>query len=68
MFRKGLHVFVLDCDYGLGIVTRGSLDTVLAFTEEELDRLTYSDLERNREKLINLKSTDFLFEFMDHMC
>jgi hypothetical protein len=36
--RNDLKIFVLDCDYGLGIVMRGEPDNDLDITEDELDK------------------------------
>jgi hypothetical protein len=63
-FRKDLNVFVLDCDFGLGIITRGEPDDTLPFSVEELNQLTYRDLEKNKKELLNLKKADFFWEFL----
>jgi hypothetical protein len=62
--RNDLKVFVLDCDLGLGIVTRGANRNRLDLTAEELRQLTYDDLAKNRVKLLDLKVEDRLFEFL----
>ena len=56
--HQELNVFVLDCDYGLGIVTVGNPENTLDFSLEEIRALNYSDLEANREKFLNLKNTE----------
>ena len=61
---KDLNIFVLDDDYGLGIITRGEPDNMLPFSVEELNQLTYRDLEKNRKELLNLKQADFFREFL----
>ena len=63
--RNDLIVFVLDCDYGLGIVTRGKPDNRLNLSEDELSKMTYDDLERDRRHLLNLKDESYLMEFVD---
>jgi len=63
--RDDLNVFVLDCDRGLGIITRGKPETRLELTEEKLDRLTYDDLAKNRAAFLNLKDESFLFQFLN---
>jgi hypothetical protein len=63
-FREDLNIFVLDHDYGLGIITRGEPDNMLPFSVEELNQLTYKDLEKNREELLNLKKMYFFREFL----
>jgi len=62
--NKELNIFVLDHDYGLGIITRGEPDDMLSFSVEELNQLTYRDLERNRNEFLNLKKVDFLWDFL----
>jgi len=62
--RKDLRVFVLDCDYGLGIITRGAPDNCLELSEQELDNMTYEEFLRDRKKLLNLKPENYLFEFL----
>ena len=63
--RQDLKIFVLDCDYGLGIITKGIADDCLNLTEKEVDDLTYDDLARNRRTLLNLKDESFLTEFLN---
>lgn len=62
--HKDLDVFVLDCDMGIGIVTRRKPESTLTFTREQIDRLTYEDLNRDRTRLINLKPTTFFDTFI----
>lgn len=62
-----LEVFVLDCDHGIGVVTRGTPEKKLSFTEDEIRNLTYGDLEKSREEFLNLKPAAFFEEFLrDH--
>lgn len=62
--QANLSVFVLDCDYGLGIITRGSPESMLEYSEEEIDNFSYSDLEKNRAEILNLKDTDYFKKFI----
>ena len=62
--RRDLRVFVLDTDYGLGIVTKGNAEEFLDLSAEQVNAMTYDDLERNREKLLGLKNKDYFFEFL----
>lgn len=62
--RHDLNVFVLDCDFGLGIVTRGTPTPPLELSRAELERLTYADLEKNRQQLLNLKPAGCLADFL----
>jgi hypothetical protein len=65
--RKDLNVFVLDADYGLGIITRGISEDSLDLTSYELDRIEYVDLMKNKEKLLNLKQLEFLDNFLESL-
>ena len=64
-FRRDLRVFVLDCDYGLGIVMKGDPETYLNLSEEVLNEMTYEDLSSERRNLLNLKDESYLFEFLE---
>ena len=46
--RKDLEVFVLDTDYGCGVVTRGQNTAQLQMTPAEIHALEYSDLAAQR--------------------
>lgn len=65
--RKDLKVFVLDCDYGVGIVTKGQPESWLDFEDGAVDEMTYEDLARNRRNLLNLRDERYLFEFLGNM-
>ena len=60
-----LRIFVLDCDYGLGIIARGKPEEKLYFTLQEIDNFTYNDLNNNREKFLNLKPASFFYKFIE---
>ncbi|MDD5465376.1 MAG: class I SAM-dependent methyltransferase [Candidatus Omnitrophica bacterium] len=62
--RSDLRVFVLDCDHGVGVVTRGKPENMLNYTPEDIRLMPYSGLEANRIKLLNLKPENFLEEFI----
>ncbi len=53
--RFDLNIFVLDCDYGLGIITKGTPDNMLNIAPVDIPALTYDDLVANREEFLNLK-------------
>jgi len=65
--RTDLRVFVLDCDYGLGIVTKGEADSCLNLSQSELNEMTYEDLVSDRRNLLNLKDESYLFEFLENI-
>jgi glycosyltransferase involved in cell wall biosynthesis len=62
--RPDLRVFVLDCDYGVGVVTRGQPESRLAYSAEDIAALGYADLEARRAELLNLKPPDHLEAFL----
>lgn len=64
-FRKDLNVFVLNCDYGLGIITKGKPEDNLNLTEDEFNNLTYYDLVKNKIELLNLKHKEYLYKFLN---
>lgn len=57
--RQDVNVFVLNCDYGLGVVMKGKPENMLKFTPEEIQALTYADLERHRDEWLNLKPAEY---------
>jgi hypothetical protein len=63
--RKDLNIFVLDTDYGLGIITRGINNNRLDLTADVIDKLTYNDFEKNKGKFLNLKQVDFFINFLE---
>lgn len=62
--RTDLNIFVLDCDHGIGVITKGAPDDTLDYSPEAINNLSYLDLERDREKILNLKTSDFLDKFL----
>jgi hypothetical protein len=58
--RSDLQVFVLNCDHGVGIISWGKPENLLNYSAEEIDNLSYKDLDRDRKNLINLKEVDYL--------
>lgn len=65
--RDDLEIFVLDCDYGLGIITKGTPSTSLDLSPEMIDKMTYQDLEKDREALLNLKNENYFSEFLNRI-
>ena len=62
--RNDLNVFVLNCDYGLGIITRGKPEYLLDYSPEELKNLNYEDFQKDRVKILNLKKPSYFLEFI----
>lgn len=61
--RNDINVFVLDTDFGLGIITWGTPESKLNFTTDDIQRFSYEDLERNRKEWLNLKDASYFFEY-----
>lgn len=61
--RNDINVFVLDCDHGLGIITRTKPESVLPFTPTQIASFTYDDLDKNRKYWINLKPVEYFYEY-----
>jgi hypothetical protein len=62
--RKDLHIFVLNCDCGLGIITKGTPENMLELSEEEILKMTYDDLDKHRTLFLNLKDQSYLDQFL----
>jgi tetratricopeptide (TPR) repeat protein len=62
--RQDLNIFVLDCDFGIGVVSRGKPEAVLNLSKSQIMALAFADLDTNRQGLINLKPQDYLYEFL----
>jgi hypothetical protein len=61
--RSDVTAFVLDCDFGLGVVVKKKNDHPLPFTKADIDRFTYEDLAANRETWLGLKPANYFYEF-----
>ena len=61
--RTDLNVFVLDCDHGLGVITRGKPESVLNYTPQQIAAFTYDDFDKNRKAWLNLKPADYYYEY-----
>ncbi len=62
--RQDLRVFVLDCDYGLGIIRRLPASSRLELSEEILERMSYEDLAADRRSLLDLRDEAYFPEFL----
>ena len=62
--RNDLKIFVLDSDYGLGIITKGEASTSLDLSEKDIENMTYDEFFQNKNKLLNLKDKSFFNEFL----
>lgn len=62
--RNDLRVAVLDCDCGLGMISRGPAAATLGLDVSKLSGLKYPDLATHREEWLNLHSFEYLGEFL----
>jgi tetratricopeptide (TPR) repeat protein len=62
--RDDLNIFVLDCDFGIGVVSKERSGQTLNLTADQINAMTYDDLNANRVDLLNLKPQAYLFEFL----
>nr|WP_255497367.1 MULTISPECIES: class I SAM-dependent methyltransferase [unclassified Mycolicibacterium] len=62
--RPDLLVGVLKCDQGVGFVRKGSPESTLPYSPEQVEALTYADLKADRTRLLNLKPPRYLGEFL----
>ena len=61
----GLEVFVLDTDFGLGIIRKSAGTRArLGLSHEQIKQLSYADLEINRVEYLNLKPKEFFIDFV----
>lgn len=63
--RADLSAFVLDADYGLGIIVKQPNPNLLSFTPEEIAQLNYQDLERHRQEWLGLQPPSYLSTFFN---
>ena len=62
--QNELRVCVLDCDCGLGLITMGTPENKLSYSEQDIDNLTYDDLNERRTEILNLKNPGLFEEFV----
>jgi len=60
--REDLNVFVLDCDFGLGVITKGRAESMLP--PLKIEEMSYNDLAADRQNILNLKSEGYFAEFL----
>lgn len=62
--QKQLRICVLDCDCGLGLITIGTPENKLSYSEQDICNLVYDNLNENRAEILNLKNPGFFEEFI----
>ncbi len=61
--RDNLRIFVLDCDWGVGVVTKGEPNGMLDYTYEQVESLPFRDFELNRRHILDLRHESYIDEF-----
>lgn len=55
---------VLDCDWGVGIIRKGSPESPLSYSAAQIEALNYEDLVADRGCLLNLRPPAYLDDFL----
>lgn len=63
--RSDLRTFVLDCAFGLGIVTKQPTQAMLGYAVEDIKQMPYEKFALNRQTLLDLKPKEYLSTFID---
>ena len=61
--RSDLTVFVLDCDHGLGIITKKRNEKAMHFSMNDIQKLTYDDFDANRKAWLDLRPAGYFYEY-----
>lgn len=59
-----LETFVLDTDYGIGVVLKAPNSKKLNYKVEEIEAMDYDFLLQNRSHLLNIRGMDYLDEIL----
>jgi hypothetical protein len=62
--RNDVQAFVLDCDTGVGVVTRDETKELLPYTKADIRNMTYDFLAANRAALLDLRPPERFDEFL----
>lgn len=62
--RPDLDICVLDCDHGLGLIVRRPATERLNLDLTQIETMTYADLERDRDQLLNLRPITYFNDFL----
>ncbi len=65
--RKDLSLFVLNCDWGVGVLTRNDSDNDLNYEYENIKQLPFSEFEEKRDTILDLKDPTYLTEFLGYL-
>ncbi len=61
--RPDINAFVLDTDHGLGIVTKRAPESPQPYAAEQIEAMTFNDLNTNRQAFLNLKPVSYLQDY-----
>jgi hypothetical protein len=62
--QRDVNAFVLDCDTGIGVVTKGTSSMKLNISESEIRQMDFSFLSSRRSELLGLQPPEYFFEFL----
>jgi len=62
--RNDLEIMVFNCDHGMGMIRPGKPESMLPYSKEQVEALTYQDLNSNRTGMLNLKSPESFSSFV----
>ncbi len=63
--RDDINIFVLDADHGAGILTREKNESQINMNIEHIKDLTFSDLRKDPQGLINLKPASWFAQWLE---
>ena len=66
--KNDLNIFVLNTDHGLGIIRKSAPENMLDYKASDIENMKYEDLNKNRNKILNLKDEDYFDKFLNDLC
>ena len=62
--RDDVSAFALDCDTGIGVVTKGYPGNSLPYSESEIRDMDYGFLAEHRKEILGLRPAEYFGEFL----
>jgi hypothetical protein len=62
--RDDVDAFVLDCDTGVGVVTKHPRKESVSYSESDIHAMNYGFLSRNRKSLLGLRPSEYFKDFL----
>jgi len=62
--HNDLRVFTLDCDFGCAIISKGEPESLLSFSQTEIEAMDFDDLCGDYVGMLNLKPAEYLDTFI----